>query len=83
MVGVRAAAQLVPVAHRVEPGINIEDSSAEKLIAPEAHAAKVAAIKERCPGLFVNARVDTYWLGQEATPQATLARAARSPMVRY
>jgi 2-methylisocitrate lyase-like PEP mutase family enzyme len=41
------------------------------------HAAKVAAIKERCPGLFVNARVDTYWLGQEATPQATLARAAR------
>ncbi|GAB2800456.1 isocitrate lyase/phosphoenolpyruvate mutase family protein [Actinoallomurus bryophytorum] len=57
-------------------GINIEDSSAEKLIAPGGHAAKVAAIKERCPGLFVNARVDTYWLGQDATPRETLARAA-------
>jgi 2-methylisocitrate lyase-like PEP mutase family enzyme len=58
-------------------GINIEDSSAEKLISPEAHAAKVAAIKDRCPDLFVNARVDTYWLGEDATIEATLARAAR------
>jgi 2-methylisocitrate lyase-like PEP mutase family enzyme len=37
----------------------------------------VAAIKRRRPELFVNARVDTYWLGQDATPDATLARAAR------
>ncbi len=58
-------------------GINIEDSSAEKLIPAEAHAAKVAAIKRRCPDLFVNARVDTYWLGQDATVAATLDRAAR------
>jgi len=57
-------------------GINIEDSSAGRLIRPELHAAKVAAIKERCPGLYVNARVDTYWLGQNATVSATLARAA-------
>lgn len=56
-------------------GINIEDSSAERLIAPRAHAAKVAAIKYRCPGLFINARVDTYWLGQDATPEETIARA--------
>jgi 2-methylisocitrate lyase-like PEP mutase family enzyme len=57
-------------------GINIEDSSAERLIAPEAHAAKVAAIKHESPDLFVNARIDTYWLGQEATVDATLGRAA-------
>jgi 2-methylisocitrate lyase-like PEP mutase family enzyme len=57
-------------------GINIEDSSAERLVAPAALAAKVAAIKRRCPGLFVNARVDTYWLGQDATVAATLERAA-------
>jgi 2-methylisocitrate lyase-like PEP mutase family enzyme len=73
----QVAAYVAELAAAGAAGINIEDSSAEKLIAPEAHAAKVAAIKERCPGLFVNARVDTYWLGQEATPQATLARAAR------
>jgi 2-methylisocitrate lyase-like PEP mutase family enzyme len=73
----QVAAYVAELAAAGAAGINIEDSSAEKLITPEAHAAKVAAIKERCPGLFVNARVDTYWLGQEATPQATLARAAR------
>lgn len=58
-------------------GINIEDSSAEELISAEAHAAKVAAIKGRCPNLFVNARIDTYWLGQDATAEATVERAAR------
>jgi 2-methylisocitrate lyase-like PEP mutase family enzyme len=73
----QVAAYVAELAAAGAAGINIEDSSAEKLIAPEAHAAKVAAIKERCPGLFVNARVDTYWLGQDATPQATFARAAR------
>jgi 2-methylisocitrate lyase-like PEP mutase family enzyme len=57
-------------------GINLEDSTAERLVAPSAHAAKVAAVKRRCPDLFVNARVDTYWLGQDATVAATVARAA-------
>jgi 2-methylisocitrate lyase-like PEP mutase family enzyme len=57
-------------------GINIEDSTGERLIAPEAHVAKIVAIKERVPGLFVNARVDTYWLGQDATVAETLRRAA-------
>ncbi|MGX9788972.1 isocitrate lyase/PEP mutase family protein [Mycobacterium sp. MMS18-G62] len=58
-------------------GINIEDSSAEKLITPQAHAAKVAAIKQRSPDVFVNARVDTYWLGQDATVASTLDRATQ------
>jgi 2-methylisocitrate lyase-like PEP mutase family enzyme len=56
-------------------GINIEDSTAEKLISPEAFAAKVAAIKRRCPDVFVNARVDTYWLGEDATVTSSLERA--------
>jgi 2-methylisocitrate lyase-like PEP mutase family enzyme len=56
-------------------GINIEDSTAERLVAPHAHAAKVAAVKERSPGLFVNARVDTYWLGADADVRSTLERA--------
>ncbi|MFI6349139.1 isocitrate lyase/phosphoenolpyruvate mutase family protein [Streptomyces sp. NPDC050560] len=56
-------------------GVNIEDSSDEHLIDPAHHAAKVAAVKRRAPHLFVNARVDTYWLGQQATVEATLARA--------
>ena len=58
-------------------GINIEDSTAEKLIDPQQHAAKVQAIKQRSPDVFVNARVDTYWLGQDATVAATLDRAAQ------
>jgi 2-methylisocitrate lyase-like PEP mutase family enzyme len=58
-------------------GVNIEDSTAERLVTPAAHAAKVAAVKRRCPGLFVNARIDTYWLGQDATVESTLDRAGR------
>ena len=58
-------------------GVNIEDSTAERLVPPAAYAAKVAAVKRRCPGVFVNARVDTYWLGQDATVESTVDRAAR------
>jgi 2-methylisocitrate lyase-like PEP mutase family enzyme len=58
-------------------GINIEDSTAESLIDPEVHAAKIRAIKGRSPGIFVNARVDTYWLGQSATVADTVERAHR------
>jgi 2-methylisocitrate lyase-like PEP mutase family enzyme len=57
-------------------GINIEDSTAETLIAPGDQAAKVRAIKARSPDIFINARIDTYWLGQDATVSATLERAA-------
>ncbi|MES4893276.1 isocitrate lyase/phosphoenolpyruvate mutase family protein [Streptomyces sp. NPDC096012] len=40
-------------------GINLEDG-----LQPAArHAAKIAAVKAAVPGLFVNARTDTYWLG--------------------
>lgn len=56
-------------------GVNIEDSTAGRLIAPEAHARKVRAVRHRAPDLFVNARVDTYWLGQDAGLAETLRRA--------
>jgi 2-methylisocitrate lyase-like PEP mutase family enzyme len=56
-------------------GINIEDSTNGELISPRAHAAKVSAIKKSSPELFINARVETYWLNQDANVSATLKRA--------
>jgi 2-methylisocitrate lyase-like PEP mutase family enzyme len=56
-------------------GVNVEDSTNEHLIAPATHAAKVAAIKAAAPNVFVNARVETYWLGIDATVEQTLDRA--------
>jgi 2-methylisocitrate lyase-like PEP mutase family enzyme len=58
-------------------GINIEDSTGEKLIDPALAAAKVAAIKRRDPEVFIDARVDTYWLGQDADTATTIERALR------
>ncbi|MDG4825776.1 isocitrate lyase/phosphoenolpyruvate mutase family protein [Asanoa sp. WMMD1127] len=57
-------------------GVNLEDSTGGRLVEPAAHAAKVAAVKARNPDVYVNARTDTYWLGQDATLSATLERAA-------
>jgi 2-methylisocitrate lyase-like PEP mutase family enzyme len=57
-------------------GVNIEDSTAEALVDPARHAAKIAAVKRRSPEVFVNARIDNYWLGQDASVAAVLHRAA-------
>jgi 2-methylisocitrate lyase-like PEP mutase family enzyme len=46
------------------------------LIDPQQHAAKLQAIKQHSPDVFINARVDTYWLGQDAAVDQTLGRAA-------
>ena len=46
-------------------GINIEDSSGGHLDAPEVLAAKVSAISQTLPDLFINARIDTFWLGRD------------------
>lgn len=56
-------------------GVNVEDSTDGRLVDPAAHAEKVTAIRERCPGLFVNARIDDYWLGEDATVRAVVRRA--------
>ncbi len=58
-------------------GLNIEDSTDGRLIDPALAAAKVAAIKQRDPEVFINARVDTYWLGQQANLASTIERALR------
>ena len=58
-------------------GINLEDSTGGRLVDPRLHAAKVAAVKERCPEVFLNVRVDTFWLGEHATTGDTLRRAER------
>jgi 2-methylisocitrate lyase-like PEP mutase family enzyme len=49
-------------------GINVEDGAAD----PAALCGRIRAIKSAAPGLFVNARTDTYWLGVQ--PESTLAR---------
>jgi 2-methylisocitrate lyase-like PEP mutase family enzyme len=53
-------------------GLNLEDAMGTV----EDTVERVAAIKAAAPGLFVNARTDTYWLKEEATVGATLRRAA-------
>jgi 2-methylisocitrate lyase-like PEP mutase family enzyme len=45
-------------------GVNIEDGQSDGSLAEVALlCAKVAAIKDRVPDLFVNARTDAFWLG--------------------
>lgn len=44
-------------------GVNIEDATEGALAGPKAHAAKIRAIKQSSPDVFVNARTDVYWLG--------------------
>lgn len=56
-------------------GVNLEDSAAGHLIDSTAAAAKIAAVKRRCPGVFVNARVDNLWFGEDATVESVLLRA--------
>jgi 2-methylisocitrate lyase-like PEP mutase family enzyme len=46
------------------------------LITPDRHAAKIAAVKRRASEVFVNARIDNYWLGEDAVVPAVLERAA-------
>ncbi|MEV5018882.1 isocitrate lyase/phosphoenolpyruvate mutase family protein [Streptomyces sp. NPDC053780] len=50
-------------------GINLEDA-----LGPAGrHAAKIAAVRSAAPGLFVNARTDTYWSG-DGDPGETVRR---------
>ncbi|KOV80959.1 isocitrate lyase/phosphoenolpyruvate mutase family protein [Nocardia sp. NRRL S-836] len=56
-------------------GVNLEDGRADHLADPAHQAELVAAVKRRCPGVFVNARVDTHWLGIDATLPEVLTRA--------
>lgn len=56
-------------------GVNMEDSVAGHLVDAAAFADKVAAVKRRAPGVFINARVDNFWFDEQATVEAVLLRA--------
>lgn len=57
-------------------GVNLEDSTAGHLVSPSVCAAKITAVKRACPDVFLNARVDNFWFGEQATVDAVLERAA-------
>lgn len=44
-------------------GINLEDGRADALAPIVVQAALLAKVRERVPGMFLNARTDTHWLG--------------------
>ncbi|WP_406238203.1 isocitrate lyase/phosphoenolpyruvate mutase family protein [Nocardia sp. NBC_01009] len=57
-------------------GVNLEDGRSDSTLAEPGHQAElIGAIKARTPELFVNARVDTYWL--KLQQDSTLARVGR------
>ncbi|MEU5266086.1 isocitrate lyase/phosphoenolpyruvate mutase family protein [Amycolatopsis sp. NPDC021455] len=52
-------------------GVNLEDGRADGSLAPvDVQCALVTAVKERVPGLFVNARTDTHWAGGRSISEA-------------
>ncbi len=58
-------------------GVNIEDGRPDRSLAPvDQQRELIAAVTQRVPELFVNARVDTYWLsGEQASLAETIGRA--------
>lgn len=56
-------------------GVNVEDGRGRALADLAEHAAVVAAMKHGAPGLFVNARTDTHWLGVDHARTLERARA--------
>lgn len=56
-------------------GVNLEDSFDGHPVDPAAFAAKVQAVKQRTPDMFVNARVDNFWFSKDATVDSVLRRA--------
>src|SRR5690606_333156 len=55
-------------------GVNIEDGRGSRLAPAREQAGLIAAIKRRTPEMFVNARVDTHWLGVDLATTAERAR---------
>jgi 2-methylisocitrate lyase-like PEP mutase family enzyme len=60
-------------------GVNIEDGRGHRLCDAPDQAERIAAVKARTPGVFVNARTDTYWL--RGTTDDPLAEALRRAAV--
>ncbi|NKE63170.1 isocitrate lyase/phosphoenolpyruvate mutase family protein [Lentzea sp. PSKA42] len=56
-------------------GVNLEDGRPHGLADPAVQARLISKVKERAPGVFLNARVDTHWQG--IALEETLDRAKR------
>lgn len=56
-------------------GVNLEDSFDGRLVNAASVALKIAAVKRQSPELFVNARIDNFWFGEQPSVEAVLARA--------
>ncbi|WP_308465254.1 isocitrate lyase/PEP mutase family protein [Rathayibacter soli] len=70
-----AAENVAQLAALGAAGVNLEDSASGHLVDSASAADKIAAVKRRCPEVFVNARVDNFWFGEDATVDAVLRRA--------
>jgi 2-methylisocitrate lyase-like PEP mutase family enzyme len=51
------------VANLDAAGVNLEDGRPHGLATPEEQALIISRVKERAPGVFLNARIDTHWHG--------------------
>lgn len=56
-------------------GVNLEDSADGRLVSAASVSRKIAAIKSHSPEMFVNARVDNFWFGEQATVAEVVERA--------
>lgn len=54
-------------------GVNVEDGLGD----PDLLCRKIRAVKQSAPGVFVNARTDTYWLGQPSLVETRLVQTRR------
>jgi 2-methylisocitrate lyase-like PEP mutase family enzyme len=71
------AALAAELAEAGAAGINLEDGRPDKSLAdPEDQAAMIAAIKREKSDLFVNARIDTHWLGHHDADETETKRRA-------
>jgi len=57
-------------------GINIEDGRGDTLAPVAAQTRLIAAVRAAAPGVYVNARTDTYWLRPHRTLAETVTRLA-------
>lgn len=72
----RVAALAVELAQAGASGLNLEDSRPGGTLADPAQQVElISAVKAAAPGLFLNARVDTHWVG--AAQSSTMDRVVR------
>lgn len=72
---VKVADYAAELSHMGVVGVNIEDSLDGHLVDPATLAAKITAVKHRCPDMFVNARVDNFWFSEDTSVEAVVLRA--------